>query len=132
VIPMIQKDRFAQKQFSRWFLKWIERRLKGYETQLNYQIILFQDPYNICPFKCIHKQSDSYAGLQKKMMQKIKASNTIAPPHILISRNKYSNSSKKNFLDENFFPAIMVSAGKVYNLLHFFFLDIIIYLISHS
>jgi hypothetical protein len=134
VIPMIKKRPLSWSQFSWWFLKWIERRLKGYETQMNYQIISFQDPFDseICSFKYIDKERGYYSGLQKKMMQKIGVSNTIAPPHILTSRNKYSNSSKKNFLDENFFPAIMVSSGKVYNLLRFFFLDIIIYLISHS
>jgi hypothetical protein len=132
VIPMIKKGPSRRSQFSWWFLKWIERRLKGYETQLNYQIISLQNPRDLCSFKYINKMNDYYFGLQKKIMQKIKVSNTIAPPHILISRNKYSNSSKNNFLDENFFPAIMVSAGKIYNLLHFFFLDIIIYLISHS
>jgi hypothetical protein len=134
VIPMINNDPLRPKQFSQWFLTWIERRLKGYETQLNYQVISLKVPFNngSCSFKYINKQRDYYYGLQKKMMQKIKVSNTIAPPHILISRNKYSNSSKKNVLDENFFPAIMVSIGKIYNLLHFFFLDIIICSISHS
>jgi hypothetical protein len=83
-------------------------------------------------------QSNKY--LQKKVKDRFKkiAKNIIIPrsAELSVARGAVNFAMQKIEADStkssNFFPAITINSGKIYNLLHFFFLDIIVYLLSHA